>query len=81
MQLVGKITHYFDKIGVAVIQIVDGQLKIGDNIVIKSSENEFEQTIDSMQIDHNNVDVANQGESVGFKVIEPVKEGDEVFKA
>ena len=79
-KLIGKITHYFTNIGVAVVEITDGELNVNDKIHIKSDVNEFEQTIDSMQVEHENVEKAKKGEAVGLKVEKPVREGDEVFK-
>ena len=75
---VGEITHYYDKIGVAVVSVL-GPIKVGDRIKIKGS-NEFEQEIASMQIEHENVDSVKKGDQVGMKIDQPVKEKDEIFK-
>lgn len=75
---VGKIKHYFNKIGVAVIELSD-ELKVGDNISIEGSE-AFEQKVDSMQIDRAPVESATKGQAIGLKVIDKVREGDSVFK-
>lgn len=79
-KLVGKITHYFTNIGVGVIEITEGELKVGDKIHIKGATSDFEQAVDSMQIEHENVETANKGDAVGLKVDQQVREGDEVFK-
>ena len=76
---VGKITHYFGNIGVAVIEIEDESLTVGDTIKIVGS-NEFEQTIESMQVNHENIETAEKGSEVGMKMAEKVKKGDEVYK-
>jgi len=76
---IGKITHYFDKIGVAVLELT-ATLKTGDRIKISGHDNEFEQDITSMQIEHEQVAEANKGQSIGLKVDQPVKEGDAVYK-
>lgn len=75
---VGKITHYYDKIGVAVIEVL-GTLASGDKIKITGS-NEFTQEVDSIQIEHEKIKQAKKGQVVGLKVNEAVKKGDEVFK-
>ena len=75
---IGKITHYFGKIGVGVIELNAG-LKVGDEIVITGRGQEFEQAVDSMQVEHEQIEKAKKGQSVGLKLVEPVKEGDEVF--
>ena len=76
---VGNITHYYDKIGVAVVDIL-GTIKVGDKIKISGHENEFEQTVESMQVEHENVEKAKKGQTIGLKIDQPVKKGDEIFK-
>ena len=80
-KLVGKITHYFTNIGVGVIEITQGKLEIGDKIHVKGTTSDFEQTVDSMQVEHENVEVAKKGDAIGLKVEQQVREGDEVYKA
>ena len=75
---IGKITHFFDKIGVAVIELT-GNLKVGDKIKIKGNTTEFEQNVGSMQIEHENVDKAGKGDAIGMKVDNKVRPGDKVF--
>ncbi|KON28563.1 translation elongation factor-like protein [miscellaneous Crenarchaeota group archaeon SMTZ-80] len=72
---IGKISHFFPKINVAVIELSD-ELSVGDKIIIKGSTTNFEQIIDSMQIEHENVNRANAGQSVGLKVKDRVREND-----
>ena len=79
-KLIGKITHYFTNIGVGVIEITQGDLKGGDKIHIKGATSDFEQTIDSMQIEHENIEKAKKGDAIGLKVDQQVREGDQVFK-
>ena len=77
---VGKVTHYFAKIGVAVIEVTEGSIKVGDEIRIKGHTTDFKQKIASMQIEHDNVEMAEPGQSIGLKVAEPVRAGDLVYK-
>jgi len=77
--LVGKITHYFDKIGVAVVEVL-APIKVGDQVKISGHGNEFIQQVASMQVEHQQVEEAIKGQAVGMKVDQPVKEGDEVYK-
>ncbi|MFZ2603483.1 MAG: hypothetical protein WAX79_05745, partial [Candidatus Omnitrophota bacterium] len=74
-----KITHYYDKIGVAIIELTD-KIKIGDKIKIEGGKNEFDQTVDSMEIDRKPVDSAGSGDAVGIKVKEKTGEGALVLK-
>ena len=76
---VGKITHFFSKISVAVIEL-KAPLKVGDTIVVKGPTTDFEQLVDSMQIEHENVERAEAGQSVGLKVVQRVRETDVVYK-
>ncbi|PIU13887.1 MAG: translation elongation factor-like protein [Hadesarchaea archaeon CG08_land_8_20_14_0_20_51_8] len=76
---IGKIAHYFTKISVAVIDLSD-ELKVGDRISIEGATSNFEQTINSMQIEHEDVRSATAGQSVGLKVDQRVRQGDLVFK-
>ncbi|MEM1586189.1 MAG: translation elongation factor-like protein [Candidatus Bathyarchaeia archaeon] len=76
---VGKVTHYFTKIGVAVVSLTD-TLSIGDRILIRGTTTNFEQNVESMQIEHKNVNVAYGGQSVGLKVNQRVREGDKIYK-
>lgn len=78
---VGKITHYFAKIGVAVIEIADGSIKAGDEIHIKGHTSDFRQKVSSMQIEHDKVEIAEPGQSIGVKVNSPVRANDIVYKS
>jgi len=76
---IGKIAHYFTKISVAVIDLSD-ELKVGDRISIEGATSNFEQAVNSMQIEHEDVRSATAGQSVGLKVDQRVRQGDLVFK-
>ncbi|MCL6578775.1 MAG: translation elongation factor-like protein [Candidatus Bathyarchaeota archaeon] len=76
---VGRVTHFFPKISVAVIELTK-PLSVGDTIVIKGPTTDFEQVVESMQIEHKNVQQAKAGQSIGLKVAERVREKDMVYK-
>lgn len=78
-KIIGKITHYFTNIGVAVVEITGSKLSVGDKIHVKGSTSDFEQNIESMQVEHENVEVAKKGDAVGLKTDQQVREGDEVY--
>jgi len=79
-KLIGKITHYFSNIEVAVINLT-APLKTGDTLrIVGGQETDFEQKVDSMQIDHKEVKSSKKGDSVGMKVDEKVHEGYKVYK-
>ncbi len=75
---VGEVTHFFDKIGVAVVDLL-ASLNSEDKIKVTGS-NEFEQTVESMQMDHEQIKSAKKGDTVGLKLDSPVKSGDEIYK-
>lgn len=76
---IGKITHYFTGISVAVVKL-SGDLEVGDKIHIQGATTDFTQEVKSMQIEHDEVKKAGEGQSVGLKVKDRVREGDDVFK-
>ncbi len=76
---IGRITHFFSKINVAVIEL-KAPLNVGDTIAIKGPNTDFEQVVDSMQIEHENVQHAEKGQSIGLKVAQRVRETDAVYK-
>jgi len=78
-KLVGKITHYFGNIEVAVIELSD-TLKVGDSIRVVGGETDFTQAVESMEVEHQKVETAKKGESIGLKVGEKVREGYKVYK-
>jgi len=78
-QPVGSISHYYTKIGVAIVELTDTLTK-GDRILIKGITTNFEQTLESMQIEHKDVEKAGKGDSIGVKVENVVRSGDKVYK-
>ncbi|MBN1636219.1 MAG: translation elongation factor-like protein [Deltaproteobacteria bacterium] len=77
-KLIGTVTHFFGKIGVAGIQL-EGELNVGDTILIEGATSNFEETIQSMQIDNNSVPEAKAGDLIGIKVKEKARVGDKVY--
>jgi putative protease len=76
---VGNITHFFSKISVAVVELV-APLSVGDRILVKGPTTDFEQAVESMQIEHKNIQKAEAGQSIGMKMAEHVKERDVVYR-
>jgi GTPase len=77
---IGKITHYFSKINVGVIEVTKGELQVGNTIHIKGHTTDFYQKVQSLQVEHSPVDSIGVGESAGLKVESPVRENDLVLK-
>ncbi len=78
---IGKVTHYFDKIGVAIVEVKNQPLKVGDLVRFSGHDNEFSQEIVSLQVEHDKVSEIAPGDSGGVKVDKPVKAGDVVYLA
>ncbi len=78
-KLIGKITHYFNKISVGIIEITDGELNVGDTIHIKGHTSDFNQKVTSMQVEHEPIEKAKKGDAIGIKVDAHVHEHDQVF--
>ena len=76
---IGHVTHYFNKINVAVMSLTN-DLKIGETIHVLGHTTDFTQKVTSMQIEHKNVDSVKPGDDFAMKVIEPVREHDVVYK-
>lgn len=77
---VGKVTHFYDKIGVAVIEL-DASLAVGETVkFVRGGEDLFEQNVDSMQVEHEKIQAAKKGDIIGMKTKEAVKEGAEIYK-
>lgn len=76
---IGRITHYFGHLSVGIIELSDA-LKVGETIHIKGHSSDFNQAVDSMQIEHASVSEAKAGDSIGIKVANKVHPHDTVFK-
>ena len=77
---IGRISHYFGKIQVAAIELTDGSLTVGDTIHIKGNTTDLTEQIKSIQIEHEQVQSAKKGDSIGVKVSNHVREHDLVYK-
>lgn len=71
---VGKVSHWYGKIGVAVVKL-SGTLKVGDQIKVRRGDQEFDADIISLQVDHKDVPSAKAGEEVAIKLPQKAKEG------
>ena len=77
-ELVGVVSHYFGKPGVAGIEL-SAELKVGDTVHVLGHTSDFTQQVDSIQIENESVETAGAGDSIGVKVPERVREHDQVF--
>jgi putative protease len=78
-EAIGVVTHYYSHLGVAVVQLNKGSLKTGDRIRITGHTTDFAQTVASMEYEHQHVDQASAGQSVGIKIADHAREHDIVY--
>lgn len=78
-EMIGKVTHYYNRLGVAAVELT-GELKLGDTIRILGHSTEFEQVVQSMQLEHEDIAVAQAGQLIGLEVADRVRQGDRVYK-
>lgn len=77
---VGSVTHYYDKIGVAIVEL-SSDLAVGEKVRFdRGGEELFEESVASMQIEHEKVEAAKKGDVIGLKTSQVVKAGADVYK-
>jgi translation elongation factor EF-Tu-like GTPase len=79
-KLIGRITHYYSHLSVGIIELTEGELKVGDVIHVRGTHTDFTQTVESIQVVHQSVSHAEKGRSAGIKVKDKVREHDQVFR-
>ena len=79
-QLIGSVTHFFNKAGVIAIEMSEGELKVGDAIHVVGHLTDFTETVASMQIEHEQKDTVKKGDLVGIKVAGHARPGDDVYR-
>ena len=79
-QEIGYVSKYFGQISVAAIEITIGKLGVGDMIHIQGNTTDLNVEVKSMQIEHDAVESAKKGDSIGIKVTDKVRRKDKVFK-
>lgn len=78
MEVVGRVSGFFAKPSVAVVKL-SAPLKVGDTVYLKGHTTDFQQTVDSMQIEHQPVQDATGGDTVGLKVIARCRKRDTIY--
>ena len=78
MKQIGEVTHYYSRIGVAVVKM-KVSISIGDRILIKGATTHIEQDVTSMQIEHDDIGRAKKGQSIGLKVDGKVRKNDKIY--
>jgi translation elongation factor EF-1alpha len=78
-QAIGHVSHYFGHLSVAAVSLTD-TLRVGDRIHIRGHTTDFEQTVDSMQIQHAPVESAGPGDDVAIRVTDHVRDSDAIYR-
>lgn len=79
-QPIGVVTHYYSHLSVAVVQLNEGPLRVGDRIRIKGHTTDLRQEVESMELDHQSVQEASAGQIFGLKVRDHVREHDQIYR-
>ncbi len=77
---VGVVTHYYGHLSVAIIKLEAGSLRIGDTVHIRGHTSDFSQRVESLQVEHAQVEEVGPNDDFGLKVREHAREHDVVYK-
>ncbi|MDD5723369.1 MAG: hypothetical protein PHY29_06470 [Syntrophales bacterium] len=77
---IGEVVKFFSKPSVAAVKITAGELRAGDTVKFSGHTTDFEDTINSMEIDNKQIEKATVGDYIGLKVSGRVRPGDEMLK-
>jgi len=77
---IGRVTHYFSHLSVAVVKLESGRLRVGDTIHVRGHTTDFAQRVDSLQVEHASVPEVGPNDDFGIKVREHARENDVVYK-
>jgi len=76
---IGRVSDYFARIGVAGIDLT-GKLRVGDTVHVKGHTTDLELVVESMQVEHDQVEEAGPGDKIGIKVQDRCRGGDHVYR-
>ena len=79
-ELVGTVTHYFKGPSVAVVRVTQGQIGLGDQLHFVGHTTDFTETVNSMEVEHQKVETASEGDEIAIQVIDRTREHDQVYK-
>ncbi len=77
---IGRVDKYYSHLGVAVIELTGGPLRLGDMVHVRGMTTDFEQPVQSMQIEHSSVTQAQAGQRVAIQVIAKARHNDIVYR-
>ncbi len=77
---IGVVTHYYNHLAVAIVKLETGTLRVGDTVHFKGHTSDFRQPVESLQIEHAQVQEVRAGDEFGLKVREHAREHDVLYK-
>jgi putative protease len=77
---IGVVTHYYGHVDAAIIRLESGEVRVGDTVHIRGHTTDFYQRVEHIELDHQMVESAKAGQTVGIQVSQRVREGDEVIR-
>jgi len=77
---IGYVANFFSQISVAAVEITNGKVSVGDTLHFKGHTTDFKSKVDSIQIEHESVNKAKKGDSIGIKVSGKARKMDKVYK-
>ena len=77
---IGYVSNYYKNISVAAVEITNGSVSVGDTLHFLGNTTDFESAVDSMQIEHESVTEAREGDGIGLQVSAKVRRKDKVYK-
>jgi translation initiation factor IF-2 len=78
-ELIGEVTHFYNRIGVAVVNLT-GKIKEGDQVHFFGRSTDFRQQVQSLQIEHEAVSEAGEGQEIAIKGERRVRNHDKLYK-
>ncbi len=79
MRKIGTVVHYYGKLSVAVVYL-DETLMVHDLVAFKGATTDFQQEIDSMQVDNQSINIIGKEKEVAVKVKDRVRTGDKLYR-
>ncbi len=76
---IARVTNFYDKVGVAVIEILNQPLSVGDTVRIKGIQTDFVQVVSILQVENVKVDSVEVGEICALHVQSTVQAGDMIY--
>ena len=77
----GKVTNYFDRIGVAEVLVETGKLEVGDSIIIIGpTTGAIETSVKELRVNEVNCNTAEKGDRCSLPLEQPVRRSDKIYR-